>query len=610
MESESPSLSTTTSDIPSSIRDDVDDDVDSLHEGVFRSNSTMPSLSVPLLFLFALDGMTLALPDTAFLYIINTRVAMPLHLLPTYAALAFLPCSLKPLYAHWSQQKILRSCCTVVPGTLTTAKLMSILWILAALCSLATIAIPSSTTRGILPSMVLAFLRGVCSSWPGLLMEFCLIDEVRDALFACEHTSTSLLGATHSDATGIGSVDATNTTNDNSDHNFTIDSNQNNFHSEGLSTQQQHHQVDLQTRRGVQDETWPMHMSNGETLTFHSVATVFQAQSATARNVASVLATGLNGVGLLWMGLQERFVTVVLLITALAYLLGAVVVGFSYNPQRMKSPLSSASRNEIPGEQDILIETEVNPCDSVTHQSSIEIDVARDRQSELPEDNPLLAPVTAPSNENVTTITAENDNDTITHRNFNRQNTILVILLQTLLLIVTLKSPLQQVHPSLWVVLFGVVFASFLGQTIIAVWIQSQRGTEPLPRTHRVALFLFLRQAIPDVSYLMESLTYQVFAKTIPSFFTMMSLMDMMISSLASWSYGRIFHRYPIIPALAMTTVLAAGVAWGGQLIQYNLLLPTTNDGGSEASDESAEEVSSLSSAGIGDSVTGHPLGC
>jgi len=67
-------------------------------------------LTQPLSLLFAINGITLALPMTSYMYIVNSQVATPLSLLPTYVALTFLPSSLKPLYAFLSNSKWLTGC--------------------------------------------------------------------------------------------------------------------------------------------------------------------------------------------------------------------------------------------------------------------------------------------------------------------------------------------------------------------------------------------------------------------------------------------------------------------------------------------------------------------
>eukprot|EP00537_Pseudo-nitzschia_pungens_P005043 CAMPEP_0172365110 /NCGR_PEP_ID=MMETSP1060-20121228/8095_1 /TAXON_ID=37318 /ORGANISM="Pseudo-nitzschia pungens, Strain cf. cingulata" /LENGTH=178 /DNA_ID=CAMNT_0013088295 /DNA_START=63 /DNA_END=596 /DNA_ORIENTATION=- len=58
--------------------------------------------SLPLLLqlLFGLNGLSLSLLTLPIMYILNTRVKVPLPYLPAYSAIAFLPYSLKPMYAY------------------------------------------------------------------------------------------------------------------------------------------------------------------------------------------------------------------------------------------------------------------------------------------------------------------------------------------------------------------------------------------------------------------------------------------------------------------------------------------------------------------------------
>lgn len=120
-------------------------------------------LPVPLRFLFALNGFSLAFPLTALLYVVNTKVEMSLTLLPTYGAIAFLPNSLRPLYAYLSH-------------TPFRDYQFSILLMASALSIAVTTLIPK---HGIVLCFLVAFFRGVTSSWPEFLLGLTLVDLAR-----------------------------------------------------------------------------------------------------------------------------------------------------------------------------------------------------------------------------------------------------------------------------------------------------------------------------------------------------------------------------------------------------------------------------------------------
>jgi hypothetical protein len=124
--------------------------------------TTAPCLSLPLQVLFSLNGATLSLPSTALMYIVNTRAAVPLVYLSVYGALAFLPNSLKPLYAYLSDFFSRRDF------------LLTVLLFLSGVSIVATALVP---TGGVVWCFVLAFAREVFSAWPEFLLGVTMLEE-------------------------------------------------------------------------------------------------------------------------------------------------------------------------------------------------------------------------------------------------------------------------------------------------------------------------------------------------------------------------------------------------------------------------------------------------
>jgi hypothetical protein len=127
-----------------------------------------PRLSLPLRILFAMNGATLALPTTALMFILNTRVSMSLTLIPTYAAIAFLPYSLKPLYAFLSIAMAPRHRRHLV---------ITLLLLLSGLCTAGTALIP---VDGVWACILFGFVRGVTGAWPEFLLGLTLVDQARN----------------------------------------------------------------------------------------------------------------------------------------------------------------------------------------------------------------------------------------------------------------------------------------------------------------------------------------------------------------------------------------------------------------------------------------------
>lgn len=121
-----------------------------------RSNG----LSSGLWILFFINGFTLACCTTALLSIVNDRAKIPITLMASYASIAFLPASLKPIYGYLS---------TIIPQHFQERNMiLPMLYALSALTYAATQwCIP---TNGISLCFLFAFLRSFFSAWPEFLL--------------------------------------------------------------------------------------------------------------------------------------------------------------------------------------------------------------------------------------------------------------------------------------------------------------------------------------------------------------------------------------------------------------------------------------------------------
>ena len=124
-----------------------------------------PTISLPwiLQMLFCLNGFSLNLSSLSLMYIVNTRVKIPLPYLPTYGALAFLPYSLKPFYGYLTQG-------------ISRHKLFVALLSTSGLAVLSTTWIPPGA---VFLTFFNAVIRGIFDSWAELCLGLTLIDHAR-----------------------------------------------------------------------------------------------------------------------------------------------------------------------------------------------------------------------------------------------------------------------------------------------------------------------------------------------------------------------------------------------------------------------------------------------
>ena len=140
--------------------------------------------------LFGLNGFTLSFQTLSLMYVVNTRVAIPLRYLPTYGAIAFLPYSLKPIYGFLSQG-------------LPRDKLFVVLLTANSLSLFGTSAIPSG---GVFFVFVAAVFRNITDSWAELCLGLTLIDHARKQQHSNYDTLASRFQSQAATARNFGSL--------------------------------------------------------------------------------------------------------------------------------------------------------------------------------------------------------------------------------------------------------------------------------------------------------------------------------------------------------------------------------------------------------------------
>ncbi|KAL7581261.1 hypothetical protein ACA910_006032 [Epithemia clementina (nom. ined.)] len=159
----------------------------------------------------------------------------------------------------------------------------------------------------------------------------------------------------------------------------------------------------------------------------------------------------------------------------------------------------------------------------------------------------------------------EHENVQPTTLHWRNRETVMVILLQMAVILLALRQPLGLDFSILTIdhgVWFNKLSIAFFGICFMVMIALSSRccSSHVFARAHRVGLFLTLRHVVPNSGFLMESFRYFVFSKT-PFLLQLLSLMDMIVLTGASWSFGRWFSGYSsgrkLIWLIAVTTFLS-----------------------------------------------------
>ena len=466
--------------------------------------------------LFGLNGLSLSLLTLPIMYILNTRVAVPLPYLPAYGAIAFLPYSLKPMYAFlcgiWvtrfsSDRASPRSNANsndavAMEGSIRNNQsnnkhhhdryLSLFRWLLAtnSIVTLLFLCIPKG---GVLAIFVVAFLRGISDSWA----EFCL---------------------------GLTLID---------------------------------------------------HARANAALQYEATVSSLQAQAATAGNLGAWLGSLLICVVLLWRRVASSheedqpqltwaLANGLVISTVLIQLVGVAAVYVWETKQNH----NIGSSNDV-----IYEEIPMQARISVDNAIPTESDSLRDEESSHPSYSSLEdlsdeeedgSSLSTEGSGLIRNSSSNNDRSVSPKR---IANWAIVILLQCVLVAIALKGPIVEVSSHfVWVTL---VWAFLAGIFIASITLCCKFGNEQ-PNvtgndltTFKVGLFLVLKNAIPSEAAILASFFYSLFGINQPLLMQFLSFLGMGVSSLSSWSYTRLFStRFgsgrPLVVLMAGTTALAS----------------------------------------------------
>jgi hypothetical protein len=473
------------------VDDDDDENSSFLRSAPPPPSQEPPSLTQPLRGIFFLNGVILALPTTALLYMVNIHVNVPVSWIPSYISLSFLPYSLKPVYAYLTSS---------VP--IERDVQISTLLICSGLLYIMTAFIPS---HAIIFFFLLGFLRSMTTAWPDLLLDLVLIDE-----------ATSL---------------------------------------------------------ALQPVEEPMERSS-----YAVTAAAFQSQAATDRSLGCIVAH-VFVLLLLWKwthpgyDMNTRTFQFIFMVAGACNFVSALITWHysigraSSTPARRRASPDADRSESLPPIRTPSYDSLESPPRPATG-ATLEIDAAKE---------PLLSntePWSDRRSEAATTL-PENPNNT--------SKVWLVVLLQTWIVLLTLRQPIVQATTSIWV-WTAIAVASLLAVLVVAyplllpLWCWKKNESTVSTSTHqlRVGLFLILRYAVPSISYLMSSYVYTTFQE-FPFLLQLLSLLDMLITTLSCWAYSKYLSRYSsgnqLWWLIGITTALA-GIASFGNVVLIRILNP------------------------------------
>jgi hypothetical protein len=476
---------------------EVEPSTDTDSDGLLQVPITAPSMpnhgpSLPWLLqlLFGLNGATLSILTLPLMYIVNTRAQIPLPYLPTYGAIAFLPYSLKPIYACMinisKKHGIPRS--VLFMSLLIGNSLTLILYTL----------IPPG---GIMCALVVAFCRGVTDSCAELCLGLTMIDHARR------------LGLK------------------NDGRNSESDSNNDNVDSSSYRKAVSTFQAQAATSRNI-----------GSLLGSLLTCLLFlERRWASDSHGGNAPLSGGVANGLF-------------IFTALLQILGAfttvlfrsdfLVLERSHHQYPRSLAAETASFMLLQQDDNVCVDEQKRECVNGDEPFSGEAKLQEDERSHpsyasLEDYNDQLDRFSA-TDSNLIEVSDDLQRAEQTPAKWGNAaaNCFMIVAVQTVLVILALKEPMSAWLSYLaWEILVvSLVFA--VAMTALALycnnWVQS---------CHRIGLFLLLKNALPSDAMIVSSFFYSLFELQ-PLSLQVLSFLEMGVTSLSSWSYNKLWSKY------------------------------------------------------------------
>jgi hypothetical protein len=486
-------------------------------------------LPLSLRFLFVCNGITLALPSTALLYVVNTRVAVPLSLLPAYGSIAFLPFALKPLYAVLNQIIIITTTATATTEPMRRRQdplccnrsVVSRDALLGGLllAHSATLVATYYGARSVETCFVWAFLRGLTSAWAEFLLGIAIVSRVDVDLRRNNETAPNDLGGPVT-AASAGAADSSCRT------------------------------------------------------TSAFLTSRYQADAASARNVGSLLSFGVSAAYFFggWWGdkgssrraIDESSARTLLfaagwvnVAAASVALLVGTTTGGSLAENRVvrccpatlrfwSNIRDHSSHRHMGGGSGSCSYRALGDVELDREEPRILSTFSSPRTATLEPDQVPSVDLPIEENDTAWRAVSADDGSVAIH------GIVLVSSLQLSLVLLALQQPIAgSTSPAAWWCLWTPCLTALILSGIYAVN-RAMLGPSTSPSsspnrstgrrdkavTYRVGLFLILKHAVPNCTYLMESYLYTSLQEH-PGVLQILSIYDSAMTTLAAWLYGR-----------------------------------------------------------------------
>jgi hypothetical protein len=499
--------------------------------------------------LYVLNGLTLAMFMLPMMYIVNTRVQVPVAYLSTYGSVAFLPYSFHPIYAYLSSSPLVqiprrwRRGSDVAGGDggrdsfLVDWRLPPRHWVLLTLLVMNSVCLfvyASVPPGGIILIFVAAFFKGMFDAWSELCLGLTLMDTGKSRAAEAAASSANL--------TTTSSIVQ-------HDHSNTI----------------------------------PHPTTPTATATYDKIVSRFQAQAATARNVGSMI-----GGTITFLVFLQRYLKIdgdpveqqlsgavangLLILTGILNGMGAIVA-FLYRDAL--KPNQSESLSPTTATFSVLQQTDAENQDGYNDNmhgngSSILLERGVICLNVENEADRLITDDDRSGRSNSGREMGESlvvDDDLMAARNIHekshpdpmpvnsRASLAIIVILQLIVVMLVLKDPFSEwTNIVTWKVSLVTLCLAFV-VAAVALWCNSSWQF-----CHRVGLFLILRNAIPSDAMVVASFTYTLFQSQ-PILLQSLSVLSLTTLMASSWTYEKLWARFSrgrsLIVLIGVLTILS-----------------------------------------------------
>ena len=306
-------------------------------------------------------------------------------------------------------------------------------------------------------------------------------------------------------------------------------------HSADPIVSNEYHQANRENHTSTEEE----YQNNLEFSSFKKLASIYQSQASMSRNVGSFLASLVSFI--IYFSnksdsLSIKNLRLMLLVAGLLPVGGAMVVLYNdyITHETVSQHLKKRKRSELTYDEILLNDISQHRSDATTLENSL--------ASEPQLDDNVESEMCAAKVDDVSTV------------GYNTYDKKLMIILQTLLIWVVLQSTFvgNSSFDFIWKIGFGII-------VFIAILIMREIADNSAKSLfqHKIVLYLILKQAIPDLSFIWSSYIYFLFG-TRPAFLQLLSVLSSVGMVLGSGLYNRYLSVWRVKNSIMITTLFSS----------------------------------------------------